>query len=116
MKTTILRDGERYFGVDIQPDGSLIVYERANGRNESHARYPSGAAGVQALRRRIEHTQSHPHVCIRACGAAALTLMSALVPVRGMEVTLVSPRAIESTAADPEQRAERLARFAERLF
>jgi hypothetical protein len=42
--------------------------------------------------------------------------MSALVPVRGMEVTLVSPRAIESTAADPEQRAERLARLAERLF
>jgi hypothetical protein len=116
MKTTILRNGERYFGVDILPDGSLIVYERANGRNESQARYPSGTAGAQALRQHIERTQSHPHVCIRACGAAALSLMSALVPVRGMEVTLVSPRAIESTAAGPEQRAEHLARLAERLF
>jgi hypothetical protein len=116
MKTTILRNGERYFGVDIQADGSLIVYERANGRNESHARYPSGPAGAQALRQHIARTDSHPHVCIRACGAAALSLMSALVPVRGMEVTLVSPRAIMSTAADPEQRAERLARLAERLF
>jgi hypothetical protein len=83
MKTTILRDGERYFGVDIEPDGSLIVYERANGRNESHARYPSGPAGAQALRQHITRTDSHPHVC---------------------------------TTADPEQRAERLARLAERLF
>jgi len=36
---------------------------------------------------------AHPHICIRACGAAALSLMSALTPVRGIEVTLLSPRA-----------------------
>jgi hypothetical protein len=50
MKTTILRNGERYFGVDIEADGSLVVYERANGRTAPGARYPAGAAGAQALR------------------------------------------------------------------
>ena len=116
MKTSIVRDGERYFGVDIEPDGSLVVFERANGSSARAARYPAGSAGAQALRRHIADAATHPHVCIRACGAAALTLMAALVPVRGMEVTLVSPRAIEADSAAPAQRAERLARLAERLF
>jgi hypothetical protein len=115
MKTSILRNGERYFGVDIEPDGSLVVFERANGRSERQARYPAGSAGAAALRNDIAQENAHPHVCIRACGAAALTLMSALVPVPGVEVTLVSPRAIDRSAPG-EQRAESLARLAERLF
>lgn len=114
MRTSILRNGERYFGVDIEPDGSLIVFERANGRSEQHARYPAGSDGACALRNRISKV-AHPHVCIRSCGAPALALMSALVAVPGMEVTLVAPRALGEVAA-AEQRAESLARLAERLF
>jgi hypothetical protein len=116
MKTTILRNGERYFGVDIEPDGSLVVFERSDGRSRAPARYPAGDPGAEALRSHISRTADHPHVCIRACGAVALTLMSALTPVRGIELTMVSPRAIEKSAASPEQRAEYLARLAERLF
>jgi hypothetical protein len=115
MKTSILRNGERYFGVDIEPDGSLVVFERANGRSERQARYPAGSAGAQALRAEISRAGAHPHVCIRACGAAALTLMSSLVPVPGVEVTMVAPRALDQSAGGA-QRAESLARLAERLF
>jgi hypothetical protein len=116
MKTTILRKGERYFGVDVEPDGSLVVFERKDGQSLAPARYPAGDSGAAALRNHISGAADHPHVCIRACGAAALTLMSALVPLRGIEVTMVSPRAIEKSAASSEQRAESLARLAERLF
>jgi hypothetical protein len=116
MKTTILRNGERYFGVDIEPDGSLVVFERSDGRSRAAARYPAGGSGAAALRSHISRAADHPHVCIRACGAAALTLMSMLTVVRGIEVTMVSPRAIEKSAASPAERAESLARLAERLF
>jgi hypothetical protein len=116
MKTSILRNGERYFGVDIEPDGSLVVFERSDGKSQAPARYPAGGAGADALREHISRAADHPHVCIRACGAAALTVMSALTPVRGIEVTMVSPRAIEKSVASPEQRADYLARLAERLF
>jgi hypothetical protein len=115
MKTSILRNGERYFGVDIEPDGALAVFERSHGRSQAPARYPAGRPGAEALRRHISGAADHPHVCIRACGAAALTLMSALTPVR-IELTTVSPRAIEKSVTSAEQRAESLARLAERLF
>jgi hypothetical protein len=31
-----------------------------------------------------EHESAHPHICIKACGAAALTLAAALIPVPGV--------------------------------
>jgi hypothetical protein len=118
MKTSIRRvDGECYFGVEITPDGRLVVAARVNGKPAPAEHFPSGAAGARELGERIEREGAHPHVCIQACGAAALGLAAALIPVRGVEVTLVSAQAIQITASTTsEERAERLARLAERLF
>ena len=117
MKTAII-SGERYFGVEIAPDGRIVVAERIPGRVSQSLEFPSGSAGAQALRRHIERESSHPHVCIAACGAAALNLASTLIPAPGMEVTIVRGAAIQQAAPahSPEERAARLARLAERLF
>jgi hypothetical protein len=116
--TSIGLNGETYFGVEIAPDGRLVVAERMNGRPVLVKEFPAGVPGAEALRERIASESAHPHVCIKTCGAAALALASALIPVPGIEVTLVSPRAISGSApaADSEERAVRLARLAERLF
>jgi hypothetical protein len=115
-RTTIRLDGETYFGVDIGPEGRLIVAERASGKPAAVTEYPAGDQGASALRRHIEQEHAHPHVCIRSCGAAALGLATALIPVPGIDVTLVSPAAMEAQAdIQPAERAVRLARLAERL-
>ena len=103
MKTSILR-GERYFGVEITPEGRLVVAERGQG----HPMFTTEFAGANALREHIERECAHPHVCIKACGAAALGLATALIPTPGIEVTLVSAKVAGG--------AEQLARLAERLF
>lgn len=125
MSTIPVRDFEHYFGVDVAEDGALVVAERHQGRPaQAPARYPAGAAGIAALRRDIAGSAAHPHVCIRSHGAVALSLAAALMALPGSEVTLVAPRAIEVSGrtgrdtppANPEERAARLARLAERLF
>lgn len=117
MKTSIRRStGEQYFGVEITPDGRLIVAERSNGGPLPPKCFPAGDSGARALREHIEGERGHPHVCIKACGATALALASALVPVRGVEVTLVAPHALQGEPASAEETALRLARLAERLF
>ena len=114
---------ERYFGVDVGDDGALVVAERQDGRRAGVTKYPCGTAGVSALRDHICGFQSRPHVCIRACGGAALAVAVGLMSVPKVEVTMVAPRAlemrrtgVEATAAEPEARAERLAQRAEYLF
>jgi hypothetical protein len=119
MKTSIRRPtGEHYFGVEIAPDGKLVVAARMDGRPLPAASFPAGDPGARALREHIELAGGHPHICIKACGAAALSLAAALIPVRGVEVTLVSARAINanSISAGSAENAQRLARLAERLF
>jgi transposase len=111
MKTSILRNGERYFGVDIEA-GSIVVAERSDGRALGGSTYPAGPDGIEALRSHIARQSAHPHVCIRSCGALAMTLAVALMNVEGVEVTLVSPQSVKQSPA----RAEQLARLAERLF
>jgi len=117
MKTAI-RSGERYFGVEITPDGKLIVAERADGRTLPATQFPANEGGAAAFRRHIEQECAHPHVCIKACGAAALSLATALIPTPGVEVTIVSGQALRGAAPLPnaEERAARLAKLAERLF
>jgi hypothetical protein len=117
MKTSIQLKGETYFGVDITPDGRLIVAERIDGRPVGVTEFPAGKPGAQALRSHIEQEGAHPHVCIKACGAAALALATALIPVPGIGVTLVARQALHdaSERAAPAEQAERLARLAERL-
>jgi hypothetical protein len=118
-KTSIQLKGETYFGVDITLDGRLVVAERASGRPVAVSRFPAGEHGARALREHIEHEHAHPHVCIKACGAAALGLATALMPVPGIGVALVTSQAIQDSAAkaaSPEERAVRLARLSERLF
>jgi hypothetical protein len=117
MRTSIRLNGEAYFGVDIDPDGRLVVAERANGKPAAVTEYPAGDAGASALRRHIEAEHAHPHVCIRSCGAAALGLATALIPVPGIGVTLVTSAAVREApaGASPAERAMRLARLAERL-
>jgi len=113
VKTAILR-GERYFGVEITPEGRLVVAERAQGRPVRTGEFD----GAQALREHIRRESAHPHVCIKACGAAGLSLAAALMPTPGIEVTLVSPKAVVGTpdSMQPVERAQQLARLAERLF
>ena len=113
MKTAIL-SGERYFGVEITPEGKLMVAERGHGRPLRTGEFD----GAQSLREHIERESAHPHVCIKACGAAGLSLAAALIPMPGMEVTLVSPKVLASAsgAAHPAEQAQQLARLAERLF
>jgi len=113
MKTAILR-GERYFGVEITSEGKLVVAERGQGRPQRTGEFD----GAQSLREHIERENAHPHVCIKACGAAGLAVATALMPTPGIEVTLVSPRALAapSDPMRPVERAEQLARLAERLF
>jgi hypothetical protein len=115
---------ERYYGVDIAEDGGLVVAVRPAGRAAPVARYPAGAAGVTALRKQIALESAHPHVCIRSRGAVALRLSMALIELPGAEVTLVAPHAIGRTvrgeqgvkANQSEERAQRLAQIAERMF
>jgi hypothetical protein len=117
FKTSIQLKGETYFGVDIAPDGRLIVAERMDGRRLGVTEFPAGRPGAEALRSHIERESAHPHVCIKACGGAALGLAMALIPVPGIGVTLVAPHAVQGAPANdaPEAQAERLARLAERL-
>ena len=115
---------ERYYGVDIAEDGALVVAARPAGRAAPVARYPAGAAGVTALSKQIGLESAHSHVCIRSRGAVALSLSMALIALPGAEVTLVAAHAIERTvpgvnavkANQPEERAQRLAQLAERMF
>jgi hypothetical protein len=111
------RNGESYFGIDISADGSFVVAERANGAAVRIDHFPAGELGMRALRNHIERESAHPHVCIRACGGG-LGLASALLPLPGIEVTLLRAEAIGTTPATsaPPDRAVRLARLAERLF
>jgi len=112
------------YGIDVAEDGTLMVAERLNRKPVTTARYPGGAAGVSALRERIERDPARPSVCIRSCGAAALAIAMSLAALPSGEVTLVAPRAIEvatrtsreTAPASPEDRAQRLARLAERLY
>jgi len=114
---------ERYYGVDVAEDGALIVAERHDGNRCNFGRFPAGAAGVQALREHIAQQPSRTHICIRACGGAALAVAVALMSLPVAEVTLVAPRSLEArrpgAATAPlnaEARAERLARRAEHFF
>lgn len=124
MKTPLDSGNERWYGVDIAEDGALVVAARPAGSAACAVRYPAGTAGVTALSQYIAQESAHPHVCIRSRGAIALTLAAALIALPGAEVTLVAPHAIERdvrggrqiAAEDPEERAQRLARLAERLF
>jgi hypothetical protein len=122
VRTPIDSPGEHYYGVDVADDGDLVIAERMNGKRTAASRYPAGAAGVSALREHIAHDRSWSHVCIRSCGAAALATALGLTALPHVEVTLVTPGAIESRlragrdSASPEERAQRLARLAERLF
>jgi hypothetical protein len=115
---------ERYYGVDIAEDGALVVAVRPGCGDAGPVRFPSGSAGVTALREHVAKASAHPHVCIRSRGAAALAIATALIALPGVEVTLVAPHAIASPAragqpaapATAEEGALRLARLAERLF
>jgi hypothetical protein len=116
-RTSIRLHGETCFGVDITPDGRLVVAERMNGRPVGVTEFPAGRPGAQALREHIEHQSAHPRVCIKACGAAALGLATALIPVPGIDVTLVAARTVREAPAamSAEEHAVSLARLAERL-
>jgi hypothetical protein len=121
MRTVSGPHPERYYGVDIAEDGTLVVAERPGGHRAPAARYPAGSAGALALRNHIAGETVHSHVCIRSDGSAALALASALIPLPGSEVTIVASHAIasrgfESVPPNAEERARRLAELAERLF
>jgi hypothetical protein len=124
VRTPIESHSEHYYGVDIADDGALVIAERMDGKRAVASRYPAGDTGVSALREHIAHDRSRSHVCIRACGTAALATAMGLTALPQVEVTLVAPGAIESplrarrdaAPVSSEERAQRLARLAERLF
>jgi hypothetical protein len=123
MKSVTEPPEERCYGVDIADDGVLVVAARAHGHTGAAARFPAGAAGVSALRQHIGSDPARPRICIRSCGAATMAIAMGLATLPGVEVTLVAPRAIESSSragreprqAAPEERAQRLAQLAARL-
>ena len=114
----------RCYGIDVAEDGTLVVAERLNRAAVQTVHYPAGAAGVSALHERIGRGPARPSVCIRSCGAAAMAIAMSLATLPIGEVTLVAPRAIETITrtgretapSSPEDRAQRLARLAERLL
>ena len=114
---------ERYIGVDVATDGSLIVAEREDGHRAGTLHFEAGDSGLAALRAHLAAQHAKPHVCVRACGAAALAVALGLTSLPGAEVTLVAARSLEPrragvamTPANADERAEQLARRAERLF
>lgn len=116
-------DAGRYVGVDFGDDGSLVVAERQDGCRAGRHRYGPGPDGIRALRAHLAERPACWHVCVRACGAAALAVVAGLLAVPRVDVTLVAPRSLEMRrpgdvpeALDADERAERLARRAERLF
>ncbi len=123
MKTATEPPGERCYGVDIAEDGALVVAERANGQTGTAIRFPAGEAGVSAVREHIGRDAARPRICIRSCGAAAMAIAMGLAPLPRVEVTLIAPRVIEASfragrdpaLAGPEDRAQWLAKLAERL-
>jgi hypothetical protein len=112
------------YGIDVAEDGTLVVAARLNKVPVATVRYPAGEAGVFAVRERIGRAAARRSVCIRSCGSAALAIALGLAALPTGEVTLVAPRTIEVAArasretapASPEDRAQRLARLAERLY
>jgi len=112
------------YGIDIAEDGAVVVAERLNGKPAAASRYAAGDPGVLALKEHISRHPARPRVCIRSCGAAALTVAMGLASLPGGEIMLVTPRAIESTgrpgrpaaATTPEDRAQQLARLAGHLY
>ena len=123
LKHAASRRDECCYGIDIDDDGALVVALRSSGHPGPATRYPAGVAGVSALREHISSQPARPRICIRSCGAAGVGLALGLAPLDRAEVTLVAPRTIEASGgagrelADmgPEERAQRLARLAERL-
>jgi hypothetical protein len=123
MNTLSEPSGERCYGVDIAEDGALVLAEHCNGETRSATRFPAGETGISAVREHIGRDAARPRICIRACGAAALTIALGLAQLPRVEVTIVAPRVIEASSragrepapAGPEERAQRLARLAERL-
>jgi len=115
--------GVRCYGIDLAEDRALVVAERSAGKTGAATRFPAGEEGVSAVRERIVRDAARPRICIRSCNAAALAIALGFAPLPRAEVTLVAPHAIESSARSgrdpsptgPEERAQRLARLAERL-
>ena len=115
---------ERCYGIDIADDGALVVAEYSQGKPGTATRYPAGETGVAAVREQIGREATRPRICIRACGASALTVAMGLAPLPSVEVTLLAPRVIEAGArpkleaapVTPEERAQRLAQLAGRLI
>jgi hypothetical protein len=124
MKTRSESPDRWCYGIDVAEDGALVVAERLNKVPVTTVRYPAGEAGVAAVRERIGRATARPSVCVRSCGAAAMAIAMGLAALPSGEVTLVAPRAIEVATrssreiapASPEDRAQRLARLAERLY
>lgn len=116
--------GECCYGIDIADDGALVVAQRLGGHPGPATRYPAGVAGVSALREHISSQPARPRICIRSWGAEGVDLALGLAPLNRAEVTLVASRTIEPSGGaerqfanmGPEERAQRLARLAERLI
>ena len=112
------------YGIDIADDGAVVVVEQLDGKPAAASRYAAGSPGVLAVREHISSRSARPRICVRSCGAAALTVALGLAALPGGEIMLVAPRAIESAgragreaaAATPEGRAHQLARLAGHLY
>lgn len=87
---------EPCYGADIAEYGSIVVAEYRDGIAATACRYPAVTDGAAALRERIGRTSTRVRVCIRSCGAAALSVAVALMARSTAEVTLIAPRAVAS--------------------
>jgi hypothetical protein len=123
VKFAAVRRDECCYGIDVADDGALVVAQRLSGQPGPAKRYPAGISGVSALREQISSQSARPRICIRSSGARGLDIALGLAPLQRAEITLVAARVIETSGnggGEPadmghEERAQRLARLAERL-
>ncbi len=102
-----------YYGIDVEPDGAIIVVRHTSAGAPSVASYPRSNAGYQAVQDEIRASGWEPHVCMPS-GPDTLPLAQALTGVRGIKLTLVPASAIDP-AANEEQVARYLAQLAVEL-
>jgi hypothetical protein len=114
----------RCYGIDVTETGALLVVEKMDNQLAVSMQYSADERGISALKERIANSSGARRICIRSCGAAALSVALALLAVPRLEVMLVAPRALYPMhrtggalpLATSQARAERLVLLAERML
>ncbi len=103
-----------FYGIDVLPDGSVIVARHSGAAVPELLSYPGTASSYQAIQDEIRGSSARPHVCMRS-GPSTLSLAQALTGVRGIRLTMVPSAAVIDPAATGEEIVRFLAQLAAQL-